>query len=464
MTETSSATGRTTRARRTTRADAVGHLALPAAVALEALGQLVVQLVITSTLAGGNPTALSGLVTVTDVLVSVLVLALCAAAVTLFVRDRRAGRPRHPGWTLAGAALTASLLLSSLYALVWYSGLGAELFMATNTNLLVSALGMLLAAAALVAGVIAAAGDRSRPGVGALTLAAAATPAALLTPVLGRVFPGTATYTVAFYAGVALALLGLSAAVVALRQHAHTPTGQASDVGPAGSGDGPGAAGAGWSAESVRPAAAAEPELRGRRFIRHVATPLGMACLVLILPMMDALESWGLAVLLLVAAAALAGVAIVGAVLDFRSLAGTGEPRAGHLPGDVAVPASVLVVPAALALGGLMGGGWALLGALVLGAGVAGLCGLVGLIGVLYSVFSGRYASLAARVSSLATALVVVAAAAFLPLQDSGAGLFSVLAAGALLLVAVGAGVVTVVSAGPTLRLSRQLSPQNPYR
>lgn len=339
MIETSTATDRTT------RAGTVGYLALPVAVVLDAIGQLVAQLVITSSLARGNPTALSGLMAVATVLVSVLVVALCAAAVTLFLRSRRAGRPRHRGWAVAGATLTASLLLTSLYALAWYSGIGAELLMATRANLVVSTLGMLLAAAALVAGAIAAAGHRGRPGAGALTLAAVATPTALLTPVLGSLFRHTAMYTVAVYAGVALALLGLAAAVVAARQHAHTPTGRAPDDGPAGSRDASGPAGAQWSAESVKPAAAAEPELRGRRFMRHVATPLGMACLVLILPLMDALEAWGLAILLLVAAAALAIAAIVGAVLDFRSLAGTGQPRAGHLPGDVAVPASVLVVP-----------------------------------------------------------------------------------------------------------------------
>ncbi|MGM7671111.1 hypothetical protein [Microbacterium sp. A93] len=473
MNETSTATNRIT------RAGAVGYLALPVAVVLDAVGQLIVQLVITSSTARGNLTALSGLMTVATVLVSVLVMALCAAAVTSFLRSRRAGHPRPRGWAVAGATLTASLLLTSLYALAWYSGIGAGLLMATQTNLVVSTLGMLLAAAALVAGAIAAAGHRGRPGAGALTLAAVATPAALLTPILGSLFRQTAMYTVSVYAGLALALLGLAAAVVAARQHAPTPTEELPDAGPAGSWDGTGPAGvqrpataarsaesewssaAGWSAESVKPAAAAEPEWRGRRFLRHVATPLGMACLVLILPLMDALEAWGLAILLLVAAAALAIAAIVGAVLDFRSLAGTGEPRAGHLTGDVAVPASVLVVPASLALGGLMGGGWAVLGALVIGAGAAVLCALVGLVGVLYSVFSGRYVPLTARVSTLATALVFVAAASFLPLQDSGAGLVSFIAAGALLLLAVVAGLVTVLSLGPSLRSSLRLSPQS---
>lgn len=457
-------------------ADTVRYLALPVAVVFETLGLLAGQLVFATLRAGADPEALSGIVTVVDVLVAVLVVALCAAAGVLFHRDRRAEHRRPRAWTVAGAALTAALLLSSLYVLAWYSGIAGGWFMATNTDLVVSTVSMLLAVVSLVAGVIAAAAERGRPGPGAVTLAAAATPAALLTPALGLVFRDSATYTAAYYASVALALLGLAAAVVASRRNSSTATGSSLvlDAGPTGSGDSPAAAGGQWAADTVRPAAAAEPERAGRRFLRHVATPLGMTCLVLILPLMDALESWGLAILLIVAAGALALAAIVGAALDFRCLAGTGVPRAGHLPGDVAVPASVLVIPASLALGGLMGGGWGVLGALVIGAGVAGLSALVGLIGVLYSVFSGRYVSRAALISSLATALVFIAAATFLPLQDSGAGLISFIAAGALLLIAVVAGIVTVAAPAPSLRMSLQLTwpsapepvsgPQNPYR
>ncbi|WP_313816064.1 hypothetical protein [Citricoccus sp.] len=145
-------------------------------------------------------------------------------------------------------------------------------------------------------------------------------------------------------------------------------------------------------------AAVATPmERTGRRFPRHLATPLALACLALVLPLLDAVEIGQGAWLPLVFAVALAIAAVAGAVLDFRAL--------------------------------------------------------VSLIGVLFSAASGRYASRAARSSVIATALVFVAAATFIPFQSAGAALVSVIATALLLLVALGSGLVAVLSSRPTLRL-----------
>ncbi|REE04041.1 hypothetical protein [Citricoccus muralis] len=460
----------------------VRYLALPCAVLLHTLGALVSQLIITALVSGGATDSLSSTMTAVGVVTALIEVVLCLAALVALVAELRAGRTRIRAWTVARSALAASLLSSGLYALLWYSGLGAALIMERNVNLGVSTLGMVLAGVSLVSGVVAVQTGSRGPGTGAVVLAAIATPAALLAPVVGMIAQASAALTVASYGGAALALVGLAAATVALRRSAphENPVPDAGPSGPAAASGSPvpgrsttdvpdASAPAPGVGSAAVPGAAAETERTGRRFLRHLATPLALTCLALILPLMDFAENGQVALLLVVLATALALAAVIGAVLDFRSLAGTAVPRAARLVGELAVPSTVLVVPLAALLGGVMGGGWAFFTALIIGALAAGFVALLGLIGVLVAVFSGHYASGAAKVSMVATSLVFIPAVMFIPFQSAGIVPISLALAGALLLTALVAGVLAVASRRPTLRLPAPTQPlfteatANPY-
>lgn len=427
------------------------HLALPTAVALHTLGPILVSLLAWTVITGStSPGALEGGIWALTYTLEAAVGLLGILGMALSLRDRPAGTGIRWAQTLSSAALAAALILGAARTFVPLGPVDRALGIEGYEVLLqaLSTAGLLLAATALVTGIAAAATAPRRPGTVARVLAPVAPPAALLAwGALPLLAPIPSVLTIASGLGAALGLLGLGAAVVLLRRSPGADRagqeGQGPDDGPAGRVTG----------------AAAAMEGTGRRFLRHLATPLGLACLALVLPLLDAVETGQGAWLPLVFAVVLAGAAVAGAVLDFRSLGGTGVPRAGALVGEVGVPGSILVIPVALLFGGLAGGGWALLGALVIGLLVAALVALVGLIGVLHSVFSGRYASRAARYSVIATALVFVAAATFIPFQSAGASLVSVTATAALLLVGLGSGLAAVLSPRPTLRLPEPVEP-----
>ncbi|NUL45981.1 hypothetical protein F7P69_12370 [Cellulosimicrobium funkei] len=430
------------------------HLALPAAVALYTMGSVLVSLATWAVIANSaSPGALNGALWVLSYTFAAAVGLLAVLGLALTLRDWRTGPARRGAQTLASAALAIALILLAARTFIPLGvvdrAIGIEGYNAVLQTLSIA--GLLLAVAAVVAGAVAARRAPRGPGTVTRLLASVAPPAALVAwgaiPLLA---PTPSGLTIASALGAVLALLGLGAAVVLLRRSPDAErTGQdgagrvaAVALGPD---DGP----AGKSADA---AAASAMEGTGRRFLRHLATPLALACLALILPLLDAVEIGQGAWLPLVFAVVLAIAAVAGAVLDFRALGGTGAPRAGHLVGELGVPAAILVIPVALLFGGLAGGGWAMLGALVIGLMVASLVALIGLIGVLISAFSGRYASGAARASVIATALVFVAAATFIPFQSAGAALVSVIATALLLLVALGTGLAAVLSSRPTLR------------
>lgn len=185
-------------------------LALPAAVAVHVLGTLVSHLAIGSLMRSLSSSSLSTVLTITDLVISLAVVALCLAALGA---ERAAARSR--GWTLATRTLAAALLVPALNAVLWYTGFGFE--RVPNLSMAVAVIRMLLAAVALVAGVVAATRDPAHRGTTALTVAAAAAPAALLTPAIGMVLRSPGAYTVATYAAIVLALVGLVAAIVASR-------------------------------------------------------------------------------------------------------------------------------------------------------------------------------------------------------------------------------------------------------
>ncbi|NUL47480.1 hypothetical protein F7P69_20080 [Cellulosimicrobium funkei] len=435
------------------------YLALPAAVALHTLGAILISLLIWAVVARStSPGALAGGLSVLNYTLAAAVGVLAVLGLAQTLRDRRAGPAGQAGGTdrtvrtartVSSVALATALILQAVRAFIPIGvvdrAIGFESYNALVQTL--SGAGLLLAAVAVVAGAVAARRAPRGPGSVARILVAVAPPAALLlwslVPLLATV---TAVSTVVSSAGAALSLVGLGAAVVLLRRS----RGDAPEVHRSVDGTPlPGVAGDATSAM----------EGTGRRFLRHLATPLGLACLALVLPLLDVVETGQGAWLPLVFAVVLAIAAVAGAVLDFRALGGTRVPRAGPLVGELGVPASILVIPVALLFGGLAGGGWAMLGALVIGLLVAALVALVGLIGALISAFSGRYASRPARSSVIATALVFVAAATFIPFQPSGASLVSVIATAILLLVALGCGLAAVLSPRPTLRLPEPTEP-----
>lgn len=435
------------------------HLALPAAVALHTMGSVLVSLVTWAVIASSaSPGALDGGLWVLSYTLAAVVGLLGILGLALTLRDRQAGPGGQWAQTLASVTLAAALILLAVRTFIPLGvvdrAIGIEGYNAVLQTL--SLAGLLLAATAVVAGAVAARRAPRGPGTATRILAAIAPPAALLAwGALPLLAPTPSGLTIASVLGAVLALAGLGAAVVLLRRSpgtdlaGHEGAGREVD-GALGPDDGP----AGKAAD-----AATAMEGTGRRFLRHLATPLGLACLALILPLLDVVQTGMGAWLPLVFAVVLAIAAVAGAVLDFRALAGTGVPRAGHLVGELGVPASILVIPVALLFGGLAGGGWAMLGALVIGLLVAALVALVGLIGVLISAFTGRYTSGAARSSVIATALVFVAAATFIPFQSAGAALISVITAAILLLMALGSGLVAVLSARPTLQLPEPTEP-----
>lgn len=435
------------------------QLALPAAVALHTMGSVLVSVATWAVIASSaSPGALDGGLWVLSYTLAAAVGLLGVLGLALTLRDRRAGPGGRAAQTLASATLAAALILLAARTFIPLGvvdrAIGFEGFNAVLQTL--SMAGLLLAATAVVAGAVAARRAPRGPGTATRILAAIAPSAALLAwgaiPLLA---PTPSGLTVASALGSVLALLGLGAAVVLLRRSpgteraGHDGVGREAD-GAHGPDDGP-------AGKAV--AAAIAMEGTGRRFLRHLATPLGLACLALILPLLDAVQIGRSAWLPLVFAVVLAIAAVAGAVLDYRALGETGVPRAGHLVGELGVPASILVLPVALLCGGLAGGGWAMLGALVIGLLVAALVALIGLIGVLLSAFSGRYASGAARSSVIATALVFVAATTFIPFQSAGAALVSVIATVILLLAALGSGLAAVLSPRPTLRLPEPTEP-----
>ncbi|VXB78638.1 hypothetical protein [Citricoccus sp. K5] len=435
------------------------HLALPAAVALHTMGSVLVSLATWAVIAtSASPGALNGGLWVLSYTLAAAVGLLGILGLALALRDRRAGPGGQEAQTLASVALATALILLAVRTFIPLGvvdrAIGFEGFNAVLQTL--SMAGLLLAATAVVAGAVAARRAPRGPGTVARVLSAIAPPAALVAwggiPLLA---PTPSGLTIASALGSVLALVGLGAAVVLLRRSPGTERAHHEGVGrEAGGALGPDDGPVGKAAD-----AAAAMERTGRRFLRHLATPLGLACLALILPLLDVVQSGQGAWLPLVFAVVLAIAAVAGAVLDYRALGGTEVPRAGRLVGELGVPASILVIPVALLLGGLAGGGWAMLGALVIGLMVAALVALIGLIGVLFSAASGRYASRAARSSVIATALVFVAAATFIPFQSTGAALVSVMATALLLLVALGSGLVAVLSSRPTLRLPERTEP-----
>ncbi|MGW9550116.1 hypothetical protein ACWG8W_03585 [Citricoccus zhacaiensis] len=435
------------------------HLTLPAAVALHTMGAVLVSLATWAVIASSaSPGAVDGGLWVLSYTLAAIVGLLGVLGLALALRDRRAGPGGQSAQTLASVALAAALILWAVRTFIPLGvvdrAIGIEGYNAVLQTL--SLAGLLLAATAVVAGAVAAPRTPRGPGTATRILAAIAPPAALLAwgaiPLLA---PTPSGLTIASVLGAALALAGLGAAVVLLRRSPGTELAGHEGAGrEAGGTLGPDDGPVGTAAD-----AATAMEGTGRRFLRHLATPLGLACLALILPLLDVVQTGLGAWLPLVFAVVLAIAAVAGAVLDFRALAGTGVPRAGHLVGELGAPASILVIPVALLFGWLAGGGWAMLGALVIGLLVAALVALVGLIGVLISAFSERYASGAARSSVIATALVFVAAATFIPFQSAGAALVSVIATAILLLVALGSGLAAVLSSRPTLRLPEPTEP-----
>ncbi|MFB9071983.1 hypothetical protein ACFFIO_13045 [Citricoccus parietis] len=437
------------------------QLTLPAAVALHTMGSVLFSLMTWVVIASSaSPGALDGGLWVLSYTLAAVVGLLGVLGLALALRDRRAGPGGQAAQTLASVALATALILLAVRTFIPLGvvdrAIGIEGYNAVLQTL--SMAGLLLAATAVVAGAVAARRAPRGPGTATRILAAIAPPAALVAwgaiPLLA---PTPSGLTIASALGSVLALVGLGAAVVLLRRSPGTERPRHEDVGREADGalgpdDGP----VGTAAAA---AAAIAMEGTGRRFLRHLATPLGLACLALILQLLDVVQTGLGAWLPLVSAVVLAIAAVAGAVLDYRALGGTGVPRAGHLVGELGVPASILVIPVALLFGGLAGGGWAMLGALVIGLLVAALVALIGLIGVLISAFSGRYASGAARSSVIATGLVFVAAATFIPFQSAGAALVSVIATAFLLLVALGSGLVAVLSSRPTLRLPEPTEP-----
>lgn len=432
------------------------HLALPAAVALHTLGPVLVSLATWAVVASNaSPGAMDGGLWVLSYTLAAVVGLLGILGLALALRDRRAGPGGRAAQTLSSVTLAAALILWAARTFIPLGPVDRAIDIEGFSALLqtLSTAGLLLAATAMVAGTVAAATAPRRPGAVTRLLAAIAPPAALLAwgaiPLLA---PTPAGLTIASTLGAVLGLVGLGAAVVLLRRSPgtqradHDGAGREAD-GALGPDDGP----AGQAGQAAGATAAMEGT--GRRFLRHLATPLGLACLALILPLLDVVQTGQGAWLPLVFAVVLAVAAVAGAVLDFRALGGTGVPRAGPLVGELGVPASILVIPVALLFGGLAGGGWAMLGALVIGLLVAALVALIGMVGVLISAFSGRYASRAARYSVIATALVFVAAMTFIPFQSAGASLVSVIATATLLLVALGSGLAAVLSPQPTLLL-----------
>ncbi len=441
------------------------YLALPAAVALHTLGAILISLLIWTVIARStSPNALAGGLSVLNYTLAAAVGLLAVLGLAQTLRDRKAGPAGQTGRsvrrvrTVSTVAMATALILQAVRAFIPLGltdrAIGFDAYNAVVRTL--SGTGLLLAAIAVVAGAVAARRAPHGPGPAARLLVAVAPPAALLVwglaPLLAT---APVASTVVSALGAVLSLVGLVAAVVLLRRSPGTdPAGHGGADGETHGAPVPDDGPAGTAADAT-----SAMESTGRRFLRHLATPLGLACLALVLPLLDAVETGLGAWLPLVCAVVLAIAAVAGAVLDFRALAGTGVPRAGHLVGDLGVPASIPVIPVALLFGGLAGGGWAMLGALVIGLMVAALVALVGLIGVLISAFSGRYASRPARYSAIATALVFAAATTFVPFQSAGASLVSVIATAILLLVAVGCGLATVLSPRPTLRLPEPTEP-----
>lgn len=437
------------RDRTTIRPRTVLHLALPAAVAVHALGTLVSHLVISALMGSRSSSSLSTVLTVSNVVISLAVVSLCVAALTADRAATRSGRGRHRGWNLATRTLSAALLVPALHAVLWYTGRGLE--QVPGLSMAVAWVCMLLAAVALVAGVIAATRDEARHGAAATatTAAAVASPAALLTPVIGVVGRSTGAYTVATYAGLALAVVGLVAAVVALRgDTAGALAGGATGSGAAGSGD----------------AGAVRAGSRGHRVLRHLATPLALAALLLAAPSLTAGDDGALAVMLLVAAFVLAVAGTTGAVLEVRAGRRDGRVRIASGLAAFTLPLAVALVPAALALAALFGdeAGWAVLGALFISVPLAAVVALAGLIAAIVAASARQYPGRAAAVSVVCTALVPVALALFVPLQAAGLALVSAVLAGLLLLAALVSAVVAVVSDGAP-RARTPGTAQNPY-
>ena len=412
------------------------YLALPAAVVVQVLGTMASSLAIGVLVTSWSSPGLETVLITVNALLTLVVVALCAAALLADRAAARSGPARHRGWALATWALTAALLVPGLYALLWYSGIGFDLVRHAGTA--VSVIGVLLAAVALVAGVVAAARTPDCPARTAVVVTAAATPAALLTPVAGVMARSDDAATVAAlalvvnaatFAGAVLAVVGLAAAMVALRR------------------DAGGAAATGMMA----PGPTAGPDdPRGRRFLSYVATPLALVALALAAPALTADDDGVLSVALLVAASALAVTGIVGAVLQVRAERRNGRVRVAAGLAAFTLPLAVTLVPAAMALALLFGDedGWAVLGALVISVPLAAVVALIGLLAAIVAASARQYPGRAAAASVLCTALVPLALVLFVPLQAVGLALASAVLAGLLLLAALVTGLVAAASGG----------------
>jgi hypothetical protein len=421
-------------------------LALPAAAVVHLLGTLASSLLIGMLVGSWSSPGLEAVLTTANVLLALVVVALCLAAL---LAERAAARPgvaRHRSRVLAIRALAVSLLVPGLYALLWYSGLGVDLVMSLGTA--VSVIGLVLAALALVGGILTATRGPARPGRTAAAVAAVATPAALLTPVIGMVVRSPGAYTVAAYAGVVLAVVGLAAAVVALRR----------DAAGVAAGDDTG------QATGREGAVAAGTESPGRRFLRHLATPLALAALLLAAPALATGDDGVLAVVLLVAAFALAVAGITGAVLRVRAERREGRVRVAAGLAAFTLPLAVTLVPAAVGLAAVFGDedGWAVLGALFISVPLAAVVALTGLVAAIVAASARHYPGRAAAASVLCTALVPVALVLFVPLQAAGLALASAVLAGLLLTAALVTGLVAVVSGGAQ-RPGAPETARNPY-
>jgi hypothetical protein len=422
------------------------YLALPAAVVVDLLGTLASSLLMGALARSGSTPGLEAVFTTTAVLLSLVVVALCVAALLAERAAARSGDARHGSRVLATWALAAALLVPGLYALLWYSGIGVDLVMSLGTA--VSVIGLVLAAFALVAGLVSATRDSARPGRAAVAVAAVAAPAALLTPVIGMVVRSPGAHTGAAYAGVVLSVVGLVAAVVALRR----------DAGEEARGE---AAGEAVGREG---AVAAGTEGTGHRFLCHLATPLALAALLLAVPALTAGDDGVLAVVLLVAAFALAIAGITGAVLRVRAERREGRVRVAAGLAAFTLPLAVTLVPAAVALAALFGDedGWAVLGALFISVPIAAVVALTALVAAIVAASARQYPGRAAGASVLCTALVPVALVLFVPLQAAGLALASAVLAGLLLAAALVTGLVAVVSGGSP-RAGATGAARNPY-
>jgi hypothetical protein len=213
------------------------------------------------------------------------------------------------------------------------------------------------------------------------------------------------------------------------------------------------------------PAPAAGPDdPRGRRFLRHLATPLAFLALALAAPALTAGGDGALSVALLVAAFALGVAGIVGAVLQVRAERRDGRVRVAAGLAAFTLPLAVTLVPAALALAALFGDedGWAVLGALVISVPLAAVVALTGLLAAIVAASARQYPGRAAASSVLCTALVPLALVLFVPLQSAGLALASVVLAGLLLLAALVTGLVAVASGGAPGAGTPETA-QNPY-